>query len=105
MMSSQSPPVLVFGTKFGPETGPEGTLESNQVPVQTIQANLKTLMESVKILVHETQRAVGDLAVSHVDVGIAISIDGSVGLVGTGVNANTEATLKVRLRFGRSLRF
>jgi hypothetical protein len=104
-MSGQSPTILIFGGEVGSRAGSENALGSNRVPVETIKANLKTVMQSVNSLVHATQGGIGDLVVSHVDVGVAISIDGSVGLVGTGTSTSAEATLRVRLRIGRSLKF
>ncbi len=97
-MSGQTPTLLIFGAEVGSRGGEVGTLESNRIPVETIKANLKTVMESVSDLVLGTGGGVGDLRVCHVDVGVAIAIDGSVGLVGTGASASTEATLKVRLK-------
>jgi hypothetical protein len=104
-MSGQSPTILIFGGEVGSRAESQNAPGSNRVPVETIKANLKTVMENVKSLVHVTQGGMGDLVVSHVDVGVAISIDGSVGLIGTGANTSPEATLRVRLRIGRSLKF
>jgi hypothetical protein len=103
-MSGQSPTILIFGAETGSERGEEATPRSDRVPVETIIANLKTVMESVSDLVHATQKGLGDLHVSHVDVGVAISSDGSVGLVGTGGGASADTTLKVRLQFRRPYR-
>jgi hypothetical protein len=101
-MSGQSPTILIFGAGIDPERAQDSAiLGSDRVPVETIKANLKTVMESVSELVHATQKAVGDLDVAQVEVGVAISPDGSVGLLGTGGSAGAETTLKVRLQIRR----
>ena len=98
-MSGQSPTILIFGAEIGPQRGDDSaTPGSDRVPLETIKANLKTVMESVSDLVNATQKAVGDLHVAYVDVGVAISADGSVGLLGTGGSAGAETTFKVRLQ-------
>ncbi len=97
-MSDQGPTILIFGAETGSRGGEAGTLGSNRVPVETIKANLKTVMDSVSDLVLATRGAPGVLRVCHVDVGVASALDGSVGLVGTGTGASTEATLKLRLK-------
>ena len=104
-MFRQSPTILIFGTEIGPEREEEAAPRSDRVSVEAIKANLKTVMESVSDLVaHATQKGLGDLQVSHVDVGVAISPDGSVGLVGTGRSTSADATLKVRLQFRKPYR-
>ena len=103
-MFRQSPTILVFGTEIGPERGEETGPRSDRVSVENIKANLKTVMESVNDLVHATPEGLRDLHVSHVDVGVAISPDGSVGLVGTGGSSSADATLKVRLQFRKPYR-
>ena len=103
-MSGQRPTILIFGAELGPEGGEEAIPRPGRVPVETIKANLKTVMESVSDLVRASQKGLGDLHISHVDVGVAISSDGSVGLVGTGGSASADTTLKVRLQFRRPYR-
>jgi hypothetical protein len=96
-MSGRSQTILIFGDA-GAQAGEARAAESNRVPVETIKANLKTAMECVGELVRAAREAVGDLHVCHVDVGVAIASDGSVGLLGTGANAAERATLTVRIK-------
>jgi hypothetical protein len=89
--------ILIFGDA-GAQAGEAHGPESNRVPVETIKANLKTAMESVGELVQATREAVGDLHVCHMDVGVAIASDGSVGLLGMGANDAEKATFTVRIK-------
>lgn len=97
-MSDRSPTILILGAEV-PSRGREAdTLGSNPVPVETLRANLKALVESLNDLFVTTGGRVGALRICHVDVAVAIGADGSMGLVGTGAGAGTEATLKLRLK-------
>jgi len=55
-------------------------------------------MEQVADLVRAAKDAVGELGIVHVDVGLAIAVDGSVGLLGTAEGTSAKGTLTVRLR-------
>src|SRR2546429_298454 len=103
-MSGNSSTILIFGAEIGSEKGRQPIAGVDRVPVETIKANLKTVIESVSDLVRATQKAIGDIEVPHVDVGVGISADGSVGLLGTGGSAGAETTLKVRLQIRRGYR-
>jgi NTP-dependent ternary system trypsin peptidase co-occuring protein len=103
-MSGNGSTILILGAEAEPEEARPSIPGVDRVPVETIRANLKTVMESVSDLVHATQKAVGDIEVAHVDVNIGISTDGSVGLLGTGGSAGAETTLKVRLQIRRGYR-
>jgi len=93
--------MLIFGAQVAPESVEDAAPKFDRVPVDTIKTNFEKVMESVSDIVHAAQNELGDLHVSHIDVGVAISSDGSVGLVGTGSSAHEDAALKVRLRFRR----
>ena len=102
--------ILIFGAEpplsYGPESvgklasryGPAEGLISSRVPVDTAAANLKAVMEQVTKLISAAKDAVGEFQIAHVDVGLVIAADGSVGLIGTAVGARAEGTLTVRLQ-------
>ena len=97
-MSNGNSTILVFGAESVAEGGPKGTLGPGRVPIDAIKANLKIAMEQVSDLVRSSREAVGDLRLAHVDVALGIGIDGSVGLLGTGVSTKVTGTLTVRLQ-------
>jgi hypothetical protein len=107
-MSDQK--ILIFGTKAAPSYRPESMgnlgsryapaegLRSSRVSVETTAANLKAVMEQVTTLISAAKDAVGELHIAHVDICLAIAADGSVGLIGTDVDARAGGTLTVRLQ-------
>jgi len=103
-MLGQNPTILIFGARIGPDGANDVIPRSDRASVETIKANLGKVMESVSDLIHATQKNLGDVQVAHVDVGVAISPDGSVGLVGTGSGTGVGATLKMRLQFRKPYR-
>ena len=104
-MNARDATILILGAQSARQRPSENTFGPNRVEVETIKANLQEVMQSVSALVHATQAAASNLNVAHVDVQLAIAADGSVGLIGAGANAAPDATLKVRLQFGRTLKF
>ncbi len=107
-MSNQN--ILIFGAeapprygqdpigKLGSRYGPDDSLGSSRVPAETTTANLKAVMQQVSSLILAAKAAVGELRIAHVDVGLVIAADGSVGLIGTAVSSGAEPTLTVRLQ-------
>jgi hypothetical protein len=105
--------ILIFGAEVAPRSGSVGTLGSrigptdalgfgsSRVPAEATAANLKAVMEQVSNLVWAAKDAVGELGIVHVDVGLAIAADGSVGLLGTGASTSAKGTLTVRLNLTR----
>jgi len=55
-------------------------------------------MEQVAELIVAARNAVGEMRIAHVDVGLVIASDGSVGLIGTAASTGSEATLTIRLQ-------
>lgn len=96
-MSGRSATILIFGNEPESQRGSVGSFGSNRVPTETIGENLKTVLEGVNQMFQATRGNAGDLRVSHVDVRVAIAADGSVGLLGPGTDAGTDATFTVRL--------
>ena len=103
-MLGRNPTILIFGARIGTDGEDEVIPRSDRASVEAIKANLGKVMESVSDLVHATQKNLGDVQVSHVDIGVAISPDGTVGLVGTGSGTGVGATLQMRLQFRRPYR-
>ena len=107
-MSNQK--ILIFGAeaapsycpesigKLGSRYGPAESLRSSRVSLEAAAANLKAVREQVTTLISAAKDAAGELQIAHVDVGLVIAADGSVGLIGTAVGARAEGTLTVRLQ-------
>jgi hypothetical protein len=95
-MAKNETEILIFGAEEPPVTASK-TLGVSRVPVEAIKANLTAVMSEVGEMVLAAQKAVGNIKVSHVDVQLAIAVDGSVGLLGTGVSTKVTGTLTVRL--------
>ena len=107
-MSNHKPDLLIFGAQaaFRPRM-PVGMAGANrtfvddvgvvptQVSVETVAANLRTVVEQVGELIQADQQSA--LGVTHVDVNLAIGADGSVGLLGTAVGTSAKAMLTIRL--------
>ena|SRR5664279_3819857 len=104
-MPEPSPTILIFGDQVGLDGGPRGAPQPVRVPLDAIKTNLRTTMESLKSIVNAMQGAGDGPSVSYVDIGIAISADGSVGLLGPGSGAIPAATMTVRLQFYRKLTY
>ena len=104
-MAGPAPTILVFGEQDGSGGGPVRSTQPIRVDVATIKTNLKSAMETVKCMVNAMQGAVEGLSVTYVDIGIAISADGSVGILGPGSGSIPAATLTVRLQSHKSLPF
>ena len=110
-MSNHKPSMLIFGAPaaFRPRSMPAGMAGSSraliddvravasQVSVETVAANLRTVMAQVEELLMRGQESAGKLGVAYVDVNLVICADGSVGLLGTAAGTNTKATLTMRL--------
>ena len=71
--------------------------------LDTVKNNLRSMLENVKCMVNAMQGPVDGLPVSHIDIGIVISADGTVGLLGSASRTNAATTLTVRLQSYRSL--
>jgi hypothetical protein len=104
-MAAPATTILVFGEQDGRDSGPVCSAQPIRVDLATIKTNLKSAMESVKCMVNAMQGAVEGLSVTYVDIGIAISADGSVGILGPGSGSIPAATLTARLQSHKSLPF
>jgi hypothetical protein len=104
-MGEHAPTILIFGDQGGLAAGPNGPAQPTPVKLDTVKANLRSAVENVKCMVNAMQGAVDGLSVTYVDIGIVISADGSVGLLGSGSGANTTTTLSVRLQSHQKLQF
>jgi hypothetical protein len=72
---------------------------SADVSLDSLKASMKELIEECREVFREAATASGDGRVAHVDLSLAISVDGSVGLFGT-PGANAGGGITVRLEFG-----
>jgi len=104
-MTGPDPTLLIFGKNDGLEGMQDCTAQPTRVKLDTVKNNLKSTIDGVKCMVNAMHGAVDGLSVSHIDIGIVISADGTVGLLGAGSGANAAATLTVRLQSYRNLPF
>jgi hypothetical protein len=89
--------ILVFAPERKPHLERDELLGPSHISIEAIKKNLRTMMGDLEELVHSAQEGAGKLHLAHVDVQLAIAVDGSVGLLGTGVKTSTTGTLTVRL--------
>jgi hypothetical protein len=97
-MTENEDVLLVFGSE--PQVAdPNGgqLLGARRIPVDSIRQNLASAMKHVGSLMQGMADVVGDLRVEHVDIQLGVSVDGSIGLMGTGVSSSVAGTFVVRL--------
>jgi hypothetical protein len=104
-MTGPDPTILIFAKQDGLEEEQDCAAQPTHVKLDTVKSNLRSTIDSVKCMVNAMQGAVDGLSVSHIDIGLVISADGTVGLLGAGSGASAAATLTVRLQSYRNLPF
>jgi hypothetical protein len=74
---------------------------SADVPLDTLKASIKELIDECREMFQDATQASGDARIAHVDLSLAISVDGSVGLFGTPGAAEAGGGITVRLEFDK----
>ncbi len=76
----------------------EGMMAS-QVPIEAITAGMTSVLKECGMMFEKVQEVVGKCQLAHVDLSLAIGVDGSVGLFGTKVSGEAKGGVVVRLTF------
>ena len=76
--------------------GPEPEAIIRKIPVEALQDNLKSFVQSVSEAFKHLPR-VGDFALKEVELNIEVTASGGIALIGT---ASVEAKGAISLRFG-----
>ena len=92
--------ILIYGS---PPSGREGaeqeTLGAHRVSVSMLRANINSALSDVAGMLSSAKDVAKGATIAHIDVTLAIDVDGSVGLLGTGVHGSVQGSLTVRLEF------
>lgn len=100
MKSNTRKTIPVFGpTEVPKNTIALDTLSVTDVPVEAIKANMERVLRDTTEILENIKDKLGKGKIDHVELNLGISIDGSVGLLGSGVSAGAEASIKVQIKF------
>jgi hypothetical protein len=86
---------------FGVIPGAAEEMISTDVSLDTLKANIKELISECQEMFQDAAQPTGDARIAHVDLALAISVDGSVGLIGTAGGAEPGGGITVRLEFSK----
>jgi hypothetical protein len=75
---------------------------SADVPLDALKASIKELIGECREMFEDAAQASGNARISHVDLSLAISVDGSVALIGTAGGPEAGGGIMVRLEFSNS---
>ncbi len=100
MVSDSKKTIPVFGAMQPRESKvvPD-TLSAIDVPLEAIRANMERVLRDTTEMLEYVKDKLGKCKIEHVELNLGISIDGSVGLFGSGVSAGAEAGIKVQIKF------
>jgi len=92
--------ILIFGSRTaGPEEAEQETLGVHRVSVGMLRANINSALSDITSMLSTAKDVTKGATIAHIDITLAIDVDGSVGLLGTGVHASMQGSLTVRLEF------
>ncbi|MEA3155978.1 MAG: hypothetical protein QOK44_3567 [Betaproteobacteria bacterium] len=86
---------------FGVIPGAAEEMISTDVSLDTLKANIKELISECQEMFQDAAQPSADARIAHVDLSLAISVDGSVGLFGTAGGAEPGGGITVRLEFSQ----
>lgn len=75
-------------------------MASGRAPIAAIKANMNVLLADCRAMFEEASKSLEGGRLSHVDLSLAIALDGSVGLFGTRAGAEARGGMTVRIEFG-----
>jgi hypothetical protein len=73
--------------------------QSERVSVSMLRANINSALSDVTGMLSTAKDVAKGATIAHIDVTLAIDVDGAVGLLGTGIHASMQGSLTVRLEF------
>jgi len=92
--------ILIFGSPApGPEEAGQETLGAHRVSVGMLRANISSALSDITGMLSTAKDATRGATIAHIDVTLGIDVDGSVGLLGTGIHASLQGSMTVRIEF------
>jgi hypothetical protein len=91
--------ILIFGSPALEQEAEQETLGGHRVSVGMLRANINSALSDITGMLSAARDAAQGARIAHIDVTLAIDVDGSVGLLGTGIHASTQGSMTVRLEF------
>ena len=88
----------IIGSPVEQESG-EILLGARDIPVPAIRANLNSALKDLNMILDGISDQMGRGRLAHIDVTLGVGIDGSVGLLGTGVKASTSGGITMHISF------
>ena len=79
------------------------TLSSRRIPIAALKANMSSVLSEVGQMFGEAREVLGHCRIDNVEISLAISMDGSIGLLGTELAAGAKGAIKLRLKFDEGL--
>ena len=77
----------------------QATLSSHRIPVAALRANMSGVLRDVAQMLADAGTVLGKCKIEYVDISLGISVDGSVGLLGSGVAGGAKGAINLRLKF------
>ena len=78
---------------------PDPVLSARRVPVEALRAGMAAVLSEVGEMFKDAQGVLGSCKVDHVEISLAISADGSIGLLGTALATGAKGAIKMKLVF------
>lgn len=78
---------------------PTDMMSNAAIPLEALKANMKALLRDCQQMFEEASETMGGATLSHVDLSLAIAVDGSVGLFGCKLGGEATGGITVRLEF------
>jgi hypothetical protein len=90
--------ILVFGSPtLQQDEAEQEMLGAHRVSVGMLRANITSALSDISGMLSAAKDATKGAKIVHIDVTLAIDVDGSVGLLGSGVHASMQGSMTVRL--------
>ena len=97
-MTNQHESILVIDPLPVAESG-EPTLAARRLPVEALRTGMTGVLSEVSEMFRDAQKALGSCKVEHVEISLAISADGSIGLLGSSLGTGAKGAIKMKLIF------
>ncbi len=102
MSTSLSDRCLLVVDPFPAEDPGATTLSVRRVPVEALQAGMRNVLSDVARMFSQAEEVLGKCRIEEVEISLAISADGSIGLLGTELATGAKGAIKLKLKFDGS---
>ncbi len=79
------------------------TLSAQRVPVEALQAGMRAVLTDIGRMFNDAEAALGRCRLDEIELSLAISADGSIGLLGTQLKAGANGAIKLKLKVEKEL--